>query len=243
MYGQLYHRTISRELQEPRRSPRGAGGGARVGQQEARWVRGGCEGMGSARAAGRTRWQRPAHAASGPGPGHKAQSPFGQFAGPRPAPRCRERSGSTGNIFAPCMISGSSTRKGALDGKIRAPCILNHPIVPGNGRIGRGSCHLDLEKHAFRADIAREGAFFAHSAKKGCIRRDSCQPGPRCRRNARDGDAGGVRWAQCGWGARLCRRDARGRGAGTRLARGGDAGRTIRPNAQALPQRAPSELR
>lgn len=204
---------------------------------------GGCEGMGSARAAGRTRWQRPAHAASGPGPGHKAQSPFGQFAGPRPAPRCRERSGSTGNIFAPCMISGSSTRKGALDGKIRAPCILNHPIVPGNGRIGRGSCHLDLEKHAFRADIAREGAFFAHSAKKGCIRRDSCQSGPRCRRNARDGDAGGVRWAQCGWGARLCRRDARGRGAGTRLARGGDAGRTIRPNAQALPQRAPSELR
>ena len=27
MYGQLYHRTISRELREPRRSPRGAGGG------------------------------------------------------------------------------------------------------------------------------------------------------------------------------------------------------------------------
>ena len=50
MYGQLYHRTISRELREPRRSPRGAGGGRRVGQQEARWVRGG---MGSARAAGR----------------------------------------------------------------------------------------------------------------------------------------------------------------------------------------------
>lgn len=136
-------------------------------------------------AAGRTRWQRPAHAASGPGPGHKAQSPFGQFAGPRPAPRCRERSGSTGNIFAPCMISGPSTRKGALDGKIRAPCILNHPIVPGNGRIGRGCCHLDLEKHAFRADAARKRAFFAHSAKKGCMRCDSCQPGPWGRRNAR----------------------------------------------------------
>lgn len=169
---------------------------------------GGCEGMGSARAAGRTRWQRPAHAASGPGPGHKAQSPFGQFAGPRPAPRCLERSGSGGSIFAPCMISGPSTRKGDLDGKIRAPCIPNRPIAPGNGRIGRGSCHLDLEKHAFRADIAREGAFFAHSAKKGCIRRDSCQPGPRCRRNARDGDAGGVRWAQCGWGAALSARCA-----------------------------------
>ena len=52
------------------------------------------------------------------------------------------------------------------------------------------------------AQILPGGAFFAHSAKKGCIRRDSCQPGPRCRRNARDGDAGGVRWAQCGWGAR-----------------------------------------
>ena len=150
---------------------------------------------------GRRGGQRLAHAASGPGPGRRAQSPFGQFADPRPAPRCRERSGSTGNIFAPCMISGPSTRKGALDGKIRAPCIPNHPIVPGNGRIGRGSCHLDLEKHAFRADIAREGAFFAHSAKNGCIRRNSCQPGPRCRRNARDGDTGGVRWARCGWGS------------------------------------------
>lgn len=159
----------------------------------------------------RTRWQRPAHAASGPGPGHKAQSPFGQFAGPRPAPRCRERSGSAGNIFAPCMISGPSTRKGGLDGKIRAPCIPNRPIAPGNGRIGRGSCHLDLEKHAFRADVARERAFFTHSAKNGCIRRDSCQPGPGCRRNARDGDAGGVRWAQCGWGAR---HDGRGADAG-----------------------------
>lgn len=176
-------------------------------------------------------------------PGRRAQGQFGQFAGLRPA-NCRlERPGSAGNIFAPCMISGPSTRKGGLDGKIRAPCIPNRPIAPGNGRIRRGSCHFDLEKHAFRADIAREGAFFAHSAKKGCIRRDSCQPGPRCRRNARDGDAGGVRWAQCGWGVRLCRRDARGRGAGTRLARGGDAGRTIRPNAQALPQRIPLALR
>lgn len=83
------------------------------------------------------------------------------------------------------MISGPSTRKGGLDGKIRAPCIPNRPIAPGNGRIRRGSCHLDLEKHAFRADIARAGAFFAHSAKKGCIRCDSCQPRPRGRRNAR----------------------------------------------------------
>ena len=149
-------------------------------------------------AEGQARWQRPAHAASGPGPGRRAQSPFGQFAGPR------ARKGA-GNIFAPCMISGPSTRKGGLDGKIRAPCILNRPIAPGNGRIRRGSCHLDLEKHAFRADIAREGAFFAHSAKKGCMRRDSCQPGPRCRRNARDGDAGGVQWARYGRG--------RGRGA------------------------------
>ena len=53
-----------------------------------------------------------------------------------------------------------------------------------------------------RADVARKGAFFAHSAKKGCIRRGSCQPGPWGRRNARremGGDADvGTRWARCG---------------------------------------------
>ena len=110
--------------------------------------------------------------------GRKARS-----AGPHAA--AAERPGGAGNIFAPCVISGSSTRKRALGGKIRAPCILNRPIAPGNGCIGRGCCHLDLEKHAFRADVARKGAFFAHSAKKGCIRRGSCQPGPWGRRNAR----------------------------------------------------------
>ena len=129
-------------------------------------------------AEGQARWQRPAHAASGPGPGRRAQSPFGQFAGPR------ARKGA-GNIFAPCMISGPSTRKRPLGGKIRAPCILNRPIAPGNECIGRRCCHLDLEKHAFRADIAREGAFFAHSAKREYIWCDSCQPRPRGRRNAR----------------------------------------------------------
>ena len=109
---------------------------------------------------------------------HKARS-----VGPQAA--SGERPGGAGNIFAPCVISGSSTRKRALGGKIRAPCILNRPIAPGNGCMGRGCCHLDLEKHAFRADVARKGAFLAHSAKKGCIRRGSCQPGPRGRRNAR----------------------------------------------------------
>ena len=104
-------------------------------------------------------------------------------AGPQAA--AGERPGGAGNIFAPCLISGSSTRKRALGGKIRAPCILNRPIAPGNGCIGRGCCHLDLEKHAFRADAARKRAFFAHSAKKGCMRCDSCQPWPRGRRNAR----------------------------------------------------------
>ena len=103
--------------------------------------------------------------------GRKARS-----VGPQAA--AGERPGGAGNIFAPCVISGSSTRKRALGGKIRAPCILNRPIAPGNGCIGRGCCHLDLEKHAFRADVARKGAFFAHSAKKGCIRRGSCRPGP-----------------------------------------------------------------
>ena len=84
--------------------------------------------------------------------GRKARS-----AGPHAA--AAERPGGAGNIFAPCVISGSSTRKRALGGKIRAPCILNRPIAPGNGCMGRGCCHLDLEKHAFRADVARKGPF------------------------------------------------------------------------------------
>ena len=136
---------------------------ARVGAQAVpasahRWAR--CVGVGSTRAAGRAR--STAH------------------------PDRNGRRGA-GNIFASCVISGSSTRKRALGGKIRAPCILNRPIAPGNGCIGRGCCHLDLEKHAFRADAARKRAFFAHSAKKGCIRCDSCQPRARGRRNARGG--------------------------------------------------------
>ena len=110
-------------------------------------------------------------------------------AGPQAA--AGERPGGAGNIFAPCVISGSSTRKRALGGKIRAPCIPNRPIAPGNGCMGRGCCHPDLEKHAFRADVARKGAFFAHSAKRGCMRCDSCQLGPRGRRNARR-EMGGV---------------------------------------------------
>ncbi len=104
-------------------------------------------------------------------------------AGPQAA--AAEITRSAGNIFAPCVISGSSTRKRALGGKIRAPCILNRPIAPGNGCMGRGCCHLDLEKHAFRADAARRRASLAHSAKKGCMRCDSCQPRARGRRNAR----------------------------------------------------------
>ena len=123
-------------------------------------------------------------------------------AGPHAA--TAERPGGAGNIFAPCVISGSSTRKRALGGKIRAPCILNRPIAPGNGCIGRRCCQLDLEKHAFRAEVARKGAFFAHSAKKGCIRCGSCQSGPWGRRNARremgrDADVG-ARWARWGGG-------------------------------------------
>ena len=136
---------------------------------------------GQARAAGRKARSAMPHAAAA---GRKARS-----AGPHAA--TAERPGGAGNIFAPCVISGSSTRKRALGGKIRAPCILNRPIAPGNGCMGRGCCHLDLEKHAFRADVARKRAFLAHSAKKGCIRRGSCQPGPWGRRNARR-EMGGV---------------------------------------------------
>lgn len=127
-----------------------------------------------------------------------------------------ERPGGAGNIFAPCVISGSSTRKRALGGKIRAPCILNRPIAPGNGCIGRGCCHLDLEKHAFRADVARKRAFFAHSAKRGCMQCDSCQPGPRGRRNARGGTRTAARGGCDGGGDARGRRD------------GGDARRTSR---------------
>ena len=130
---------------------------------------------GQARAAGRKARSAGPHAAAA---GRKARS-----AGPHAA--AAERPGGAGNIFAPCVISGSSTRKRALGGKIRAPCILNRPIAPGNGCMGRGCCHSDLEEHAFRADVARKGAFFAHSAKRGCIRRGSCRPGPWGRRNAR----------------------------------------------------------
>ena len=140
-------------------------------------------------------------------------------AGPQAA--AAEITRSAGNIFAPCVISGSSTRKRALGGKIRAPCIPNRPIAPGNGCIGRGCCHLDLEKHAFRADAARRRASLAHSAKKGCMRCDSCQPRARGRRNAR----GGTRAAARG-----------GRDASAWAA-------AIRSSWQASPQRAPSALR
>ena len=85
---------------------------------------------------------------------------------------------SPGSIFVPCMISGLSMRKGDLPGKILTPCIQNHPIAPGNGRIGRGSCHSDLEKHTFRANIARKRAYCVHSSKRERIRRDSCQAMP-----------------------------------------------------------------
>lgn len=272
MYGQLYHRTISRELPEPQRNPRGrvrhggwrgadgrrrlhgwAGLGwlgagarlARVGAQAVpasahRWAR--CVGVGSTRAAGRVRstahpdrngrrggWRgavgamRAAKrdacktaAMNAGGGGHKRDGRGGACGKQaRPAPQgakpvrpCRvshaaaawrkahsagpqaaaaERPRGAGSIFAPCVISGSPTRKRTLGGKIRAPCIPNRPIAPGNGCMGRGCCHLDLEKHAFRADVARKRASLAHSAKKGCIRCDSCQPRARGRRNARGG--------------------------------------------------------
>lgn len=131
-------------------------------------------GNGKRRRRARARWQGPAHAASEPGPaaGRKARSAMPQAA-------AAEKPGSAGRFFALCVISGRSTRKGGLGGKIRAPCILNRPIAPGNGCIRRGSCHSDLEKHTFRANIARKGAYFAHSAKREYIWCDSCQLGTR----------------------------------------------------------------
>ena len=130
-----------------------------------------------------------------------AQSPFR-----RTASRCRGKAGRRWQHLRAMRDFGLLDAKKALGGKIRAPCILNRPIAPGNGCMGRGCCHSDLEKHAFRADVARKGAFFAHSAKKGCIRRGSCQSGPWGRRNARremgrDADVG-ARWAR--WGGDEC---------------------------------------
>lgn len=104
--------------------------------------------------------------------GHKARSTKLQAA-------VTKRPSSAGNIFTLCMISGPSTRKTALDGKILAPCIQNHPIAPGNGHMERGSCHFYPKKHAWDEDVARKRAYCAHSAKRERIRRDSCQMGPR----------------------------------------------------------------
>ena len=147
--------------------------------------------------------------------GRKARSAMPRVAGRKARPAgpqaaAAERPRGAGNIFAPCVISGSSTRKRALGGKIRAPCVPNRPIAPGNGCMGRGCCHLDLEKHAFRADAARRRAFFAHSAKKGCMRCDSCQPRARGRRNARGGTRAAARGGRDGSDARdggRCGRD------------------------------------
>lgn len=81
---------------------------------------------------------------------------------------------SVGKIFAPCMIPGTSTQKRGLLGKIRALCIRNRPIVPRNGYMGRRSCQLQREKHASRANAAREAPFFVQSAKRGYMARESC---------------------------------------------------------------------
>ena len=109
-------------------------------------------------------------------------------AGPHAA--AAERPGGAGNIFAPCVISGSSTRKRALGGKIRAPCILNRPIAPGNGCMGRGCCHLDLEKHAFRAEVARKGPFSRIRRKRDACGAILASHGPGADAT-REGDAGG----------------------------------------------------
>lgn len=91
---------------------------------------------------------------------------------------------SAGKIFAPCMIPGTSTQKGRLPGKIHTLCIRNRPIAPRNECTGRRFCHLQREKHAFRANVAREAALFAQSARRGYMRHDSCHIGQN---NLKDG--------------------------------------------------------
>lgn len=161
-------------------------GGARLAQ--ARWrsrSAGGGRAQVAARAAAlcasKMTGSAPTAIEPGMGAGRKARSA-------RLRSAAAEKPGSAGRFFALCVISGRSTRKGGLGGKIRAPCILNRPIAPENGCIRRGSCHSDLEKHTFRANIARKRAYFAHSAKREYIWCDSCQLGtraPQC-----EGDAG-----------------------------------------------------
>lgn len=63
---------------------------------------------------------------------------------------------------------------GGFPGKIRALCIRNRPIAPRNGYMGRRSCQLQREKHAFRANAARETPFCVQSAKRGYMARESC---------------------------------------------------------------------
>ncbi len=65
-------------------------------------------------------------------------------------------------------------KKRGLPGKIRALCIRNRPIAPRNGYMGRRSCQLQREKHAFRANAAREAPFFVQSAKREYMARESC---------------------------------------------------------------------
>lgn len=81
---------------------------------------------------------------------------------------------SVDKIFAPCMIPGTSTQKRGLPGMIRALCIRNRPIASQNGYIGRRSCQLQREKHAFRENAASKVPFFVQSAKRGYIAREFC---------------------------------------------------------------------
>lgn len=105
-----------------------------------------------------------------------AHALFSHSTGPYSARRSGEARAtpSVGRIFAPCMIPGTSTQKRGLPGKIRALCIRNRPIAPRNGYMGRRSCQLQREKHAFRANAARETPFFVQSAKRGYMARESC---------------------------------------------------------------------
>lgn len=48
------------------------------------------------------------------------------------------------------------------------------PDCTRNGYMGRRSCQLQREKHAFRANAAREAPFFVQSAKREYMARESC---------------------------------------------------------------------
>lgn len=101
---------------------------------------------------------------------------FSHSTGPYSARRSGEAraTSSVGKIFAPCMIPGTSTQKKGPPWQDSRAMYPKSPDCTRNGYMGRRSCQLQREKHAFRANAAREAPFFVQSAKREYMARESC---------------------------------------------------------------------